>query len=565
MYASSPGYGATYRASQNSMITKYSLFLLGVSGTILVIACFNLGNMLVIRGADRRREISLRLALGGGRLAIVRQLLVEALLLALIGSLLGLALAWAGTHVLNTWFAAAQEMRWRCLQTHVNLRVLAMTMAISVVATLLFGLRPALGLSRRDIIGELKEAGGAMLGPAKRRRSGLSVLCQIALTVVLVMVAVMFVRCALFLTASDNDFKLDQTLVVELDPLSAGYDRTRSAQVCAALADRLESLPGIDSVGVSPSFSFGNNGVDSIYTYTPGAGSDDSERLLANMASAPPVGGDYFSSVGLRLLQGRSFSHVDSLTDAEPVVVIDEHLAHKMAPDGRVLGAWIRFGWFSERSEPYRIVGVVPAIPGAQGKRSFAQAYTPAKPDQMCPFFYLRLHDSGSATVMRQRALAAVREVDPHVPVLSATTLADRRCDHRILWFTRMCVRLTGTAGAIALFLAALGIWAVKGYMVAARTREIGIRKALGATQKKVMGMVFKEGLILTVAALGVGLLLGWGATRTIASNVHGYEAVDSFGVVVTLVLLGLVSLVAGYLPARRAAKIDPMEALRCE
>jgi len=565
MYASAPGFIATYRDNERSWITKYSLFLLGTSGTILVIACFNLANMLIIRGSRRGREIALRLALGGGRSQIIRQLLIESLLLALLGGVLGLMLAFAGTSILNTWFATSQEPRWRCLQTGLSLRVLGMTLGISLIATLLFGLRPALGLSRRDIAGELKESGSAMLRPVKRRRGGLSVLCQIALAVVLVMIAVMFTRCALFLASSDDSFNLDNTLVVELDPLSTGYDRMRSAQVCETLADRLESLPGIDSLGMSPSFSFGHGGADSIYTYIPGAKGDDSERLLANGAAAPRIGRDYFPSVGIPLLQGRSFSRLDSVAGEGNVVIIDEYLANRVDPNGNVLGTWILFGWFSDRSEPYRVVGVVPSIPSTQGKRSFAQTYVPATTDQMCPVFYLRLKDPKSAVVMEQQIIEAIREVDPYVPVLSITTLADRRRDHNILWFAGMCVRLTCTAGAIALFLAALGISADKGFMVASHTREIGIRKALGATQRDIMGMVFKEGFLLTTVGLMIGLLLGWGATRMIASAVYGYEVVNPVGIVVTLALLGAVSLLAGYIPARRAARIDPMEALRYE
>jgi putative ABC transport system permease protein len=332
------------------------------------------------------------------------------------------------------------------------------------------------------------------------------------------------------------------------------------------LADRLESLPGIGSLGMSPSFSFGDGGVDSIYTYIPGAKGDDSERLLAKGAASPPIGRDYFPSVGLPLLQGRTFSRLDSTADTANVVIIDDHLAHKLDPNGQALDAWIRFGWFSDRSEPCRVVGIVASIPpNTHHPMSFVQTYTPAKPDQMCPVFYLRLKDPRSVAAMKQRIVEAIREVDPYVPVLSMTILADKRRDHGKVWFAAMCVRLTGTAGAIALFLAALGICAVKGYMVASRTHEIGIRKALGATQREIMGMVFKEGFLLTAVGLMVGLLLGWGATHMIASALYGYEAIDPAGMVVSAVLLGIVSLLAGYLPARRAARIDPMTALRCE
>lgn len=557
------GAGASSSARERRGLATLSLFLLGISGTILVIACFNLGNMLIIRGTDRTREIAIRLALGGGRLQIVRQLLFESLLLALLGGLLGLILALWGTRILNIWFATSQG--WRCIQASLSVRVLGMTLGTSLIATLLFGLKPALGLARRDIIGELKESGSAMLRPVKRRRGGLSVLCQITLTAVLVMIAAMFMRCALFMARSDDSFNLDSTLVVELDPHSAGYDRTRSAQACATLADHLESLPGIDSLGMSPSFSFGRSGGDSIYAYIPGTTGDNAERLLSKYAGAPRISRGYFPSVGFPLLQGRPFTRLDSVAHAEKVVIIDEYLAHRIDPNSHAIGSLIRFGAFSERSEPHRVVGIVPSIPSTQGKQALPQTYVPAKLDQICPVFYLRLQDPKSAQAMRQRIFEAIRAHDPRVPVLSIDSLEHRRRDHRMLWIAGLFVRLTCTAGAIALFLAALGIWAAKGYMVASRTREIGIRKALGATHREIMGMVFKQGLLLTVVGLTVGLLLGWGATRMIASGIPGYQVIDPAGMGATIALLGMISLLASYIPARRAAKVDPMEALRYE
>lgn len=560
-----PRVSVLFGDKERPIMTGVSLFLMGVSMIILIIACLNLASMLIIRGTGRCHEIAVRLALGGGRLRIIRQLLTESLLLALLGGVLGLILAFGGIRILNTWFAASQRPEWRCLQTSLSIRVLGMTLCVSLIATLFFGLKPALGLSRRDIVGELKESGSAMLRPVKRRRGELSVLCQTALTVVIVMIAVMFTSDALQLARTNHNFNLDNTLVVQVDPLSAGYDQIRSAQACEALADRLESLPGIDSLGMSPSFSFGGGGVESIYEYIPGTEGDDPERFLAKHAASPEVGRDYFSSVDLPLLQGRSFNHLDSAADAEKVVIIDEILARKLHPNGHALGSLILFGTFSDRSEPYRVIGIVPNIPVAQSKETFTQTYKPVKPDQMCTCFYLHMKDPRSAVAMEQRISEVIHEVDPYVPVLSIATLAYMHRNHELLWFAGMCARLTGTAGATALFLAALGIYAVKGYMIASRTREIGIRTALGATHRDIMGIVFKEGFILTAVGLIVGLLLGLGATRVVASVLYGVNTIDPPGIVVTIALLGIVSLLASYFPARRAAKIDPMEALRYE
>ncbi len=560
-----PKVSVLFEDKERPIMIGVSLFLMGISTIILIIACFNLANMLIIRGTGRCHEIAVRLALGGARLRIVRQLLIESLLLALLGGVLGLILGFGGTRILNTWIAASQRPEWRYLQTSLNARVVIMTLCVSLITTLLFGLRPALGLSRRDIVGELKESGSAMLRPIRRRRGGLSVFCQIASAVVLVTIAVTFTSHALQIARPNHNLSLDNTVVIELDPLSAGYDRMRSAQACEALADHLKSLPGIDLVGISPSFCFGGGGIDSIYKYVPGAEGDDSERCLARHAASWNVGRDYFSAVGLPLLQGRSFNRLDSAAGAENVAIIDETLARKLNPDGSALDTLIRYGTFSDRSEPYRVIGIVLNIPGTQGKETFAQTYTPVKQGQKCTCFYLRMKDPVSAVAMKQRISEAIREVDPHLPVLSIATLAYRHCDHELLWFAGICARLTGAAGATALFLAALGIYAVKGYMVTSRTPEIGIRKALGATMMDIMVMVFSEGLALTVVGLIFGLLLGLGAARIVGSVLYGVSLIDPVGIAVSVVMLGVASLLASYFPARRAAKIDPMAALRCE
>ncbi len=545
-------------------IAIISLILMAVSAIILVIACLNLANMLIVQGAGRHREIAVRMAMGGGRLRIIRQLLMESLLLALLGGVLGFLLSFWGTRVLNMWIAAVQEPGLSGFRPGLNLRVLAATLGLCLVATLLFGLRPALCLSRRDIAGEMRESGGVR-GRVRGRRGGLSVAGQIALAVVLVMGATLFTRSALQLARPDSRFNLEDKLVIQIDPLSAGYDRAGSVQVCEALADHLASLPDVKALGMSARFSFGGGGALTICEYLPGAEESGSSKQLAQWAAMTDVGREYFTALGIPLLQGRLFDRLDSAPSAEKVMIVDESLARKLRPDGSALGCWIQWGFFGHYSDPYRVVGIVAHVPGIADRESHGQTYRPTQPDQLSPYLYLHVADRGSADVLQQRIFQEIHRIDPRVPVLSVATLAQKHRDDPSLWLAGFGARLALAAGAAALFLAALGIYAVKGYMVASRTSEIGIRKALGATHGNIMGMVLREGLVLTVVGLIVGLLLGLGVARVSASLLYGVGPVDPVSITVTVVLLGAASLLAGYIPARRAAKVDPMVALRYE
>ncbi|MCL5280657.1 MAG: ADOP family duplicated permease [Planctomycetes bacterium] len=546
--------------------TIVSLVLMVASGIILMIACLNLANMLIVQGTARHREIAVRLALGGGRWRIIRQLLVESLLLALVGGALGFLLAFWGTRILNVWIAAAQDPELRSFRPGLNVRVLAATLGSCLLATVLFGLRPALWLSRCDIAGGMKEAVGSVRGRLRRRRgSGLSVVGQIALAVVLVLSAALLTHSAVQLARPDPRFSLEDKLVIQIDPLSAGYDRGQSVQVCEALADHLVSLPDVQTLGTSPGFFFGGGGPMSICEYLHGTGESGSKRYVAQRAAVTDIGRDYFTALGIHLLQGRLFDRLDSAPNAEKVTIIDESLARKLRPDGNALGCWIQLGFFTEYSDPYRVVGIVAHVPGVGEREVRVQMYRPSPADQLSPWLYLRLANRGRVDALWQRISQEIHRVDPRVPVLSMATLAQRRRDDPSVWAAGFGARLALAAGTAALFLAALGIYAIKGYMVASRTSEIGIRMALGATRGNIMGMVLREGLALTLVGLTVGLLLGLGVAKVSASLLYGVRPVDPAGIIVTIALLGAASLLAGYIPARRAARVDPMVALRSE
>ena len=541
-----------------------SLVLLTPAAIILVIACLNLANMLIVQGASRHREMAVRMALGGGRWRVIRQLLVESGLLGVLGGVLGVLVAFCGLRILNACIAAVPDEA-TALRLALNVRVLAATLGLCLVAALLFGLRPALLLSKRDIAGEMKASGGSALGSVRRKRGSLSVTGQIALAVALVLCATLLTRSALQKARPDPRFPLQDKLVIQIDPESGGYSRVQSRQACEALMDHLAALPEVKALGRATRLFFGGGWAVSVGEYRPGDGESRSSKTLAREASFLGIGRDYFAAMEIPLLQGRLFDPLDYVPDAEKVVIIDESLARKLRPDGNALGCLIRWSFLADRSDPYRVVGIVAHLPGIENREVRAQMYMPIEPNGLAPYLYLHVANKDSADLLQQRISAEIRRFDPRMPVLSVATLAQKRYGDASVFRARLGARLGLAAGTTALFLAALGIYAIKSYTVASHTSEIGIRMALGATHGSIMGMVLWEGLVLTVVGLMVGLLLGLATAKVAASLLYGVSPVDPVSVIVTVTLLGAVSLLASYLPARRAAKVDPMVALRYE
>lgn len=559
---------------EQMILSVTSLFVMGISFVVLLIACLNLSSMITIQGKTRHREIAVRLAMGGGHLRIIRQLLIESLLLACCGGLLGLILAFWGTHILNVW-ASAIRLPFDLaspFKASLDGRILAATLFFCVLATVLFGLRPALRLSRRDIVSDLKESVRGSVAHRHRRRwrlpRGLSVVGQITMSVVLVMGAALFTHSARQALKPNPGYRMDDKLILELDPGSFSYDRTRKREIYNTLVEHVRTLPGIQAVGTSRSFTFGiSSSFDgSVREYTPGTTHSDVDLSLTQETFGCIVGTDYFQAMGVPLLRGRSFSTLDQTPDAEKVVIIDNSLACKLRPGGNALGCLIQIGENSTLA--YRVVGIVPTLRRVSGdKEHSCHVYKPLRYDHIPQHIHIRVGQMGheaKATLLR-KIRQKIHTMDSKLSILWLTTLEDYHLHNPLVFMIAMGARLALIFGAMALFLASLGIYAIKGHMVALRTPEIGIRKALGATHISVIGMVLREGISLTLIGLFLGLLFGFSAAHVLRSLFYGINPIDPISIIVTVFLIGLASLLAGFFPARRAAKIDSMEALRYE
>ncbi len=565
---------STYEDSDQKKLSALSSFLMAVSAIVLLIACLNLANMHVVQGASRHREIAIRMAIGGGRMQIMRQLLIESLLLAVFGGALGLALAFWGTRILDSSLAALWlpfEMG-TSLDTAIDARVVVATLGFCLVAAVLSGLRPAVRLSRRDITGDLKESRGIARRPGVKTRRilprGLSVACQIALSVVLVMGAGLFTHSALRAVRMTPGYRLDDKLLIHVEPRRVGLTGVQSLQVCEQLVDHLSTVPTVQAVGLSTSMPFElMTPYNDIHEYMPDSGDPNRDGGRPVLSVIRSVGGDYFQTMGLPLLRGRYFSRMEWATDA-PVAVIDELQARRLRPDGNALGCLISGAGRKTRE----VIGIVPGVRNSIFEKEAApQVYIPMGRDLESfgspVYIHVRMASGARSveTALLHNLPKEIRKVDPDVAIVSLMTMSDyhRRSSH--MWVVRIVAGLAITFGGMALFLAALGIYAVKGYMVSSRTPEIGIRMALGATCGSILRMVLCGDAVLTFVGLSVGMALALGAARLVRNVLCGVDPIDPVSIIATVVLLAGVSLLASYIPARRAAKVDPMVALRCE
>jgi predicted permease len=571
--------------------------LLGMAVVVLLVACLNLANMLLARGTARRKEIAIRLALGGSRWRIVRQLLTEGFALAVLGGVGGLILGlWSSDLLVGSMRKLMPlDIVWL---TGPNPAILAATFGFCLLGTLMFALGPALKISRSAVVMDLKEHAGEDV--ACRRWKFLPrnplIVVQIAFSLALITAAALFIRGAGKAASVDSGLKPGASYILEVDASLAGYEPKRAQELYRNLSEKLAALPGVEHASITSIVPFGmfelsrkvqRAGLRIAPDARPATAADG----LAFDVPWNSVGVDYFSTVGLPVIRGRAFTEAEATEPGPKVAIIDEVLAKKLWPDGDALGQRIQYAnpnapsaqdgggghvgrsadlnEAEKKDETIEIVGIVPATRHALfEKDATGGIYLPfARGFQSDVSFFVRFHSlaSGNEASTADLLRRTVHDVDPSIPILSLRTFAQHLDSNLDLWLVRAGAALFSIFGGLALGLAVVGLYGIKAYSVARRTREIGIRMALGAQAGAVLRMIMREGSVMLVSGIAIGLLLAVATAKIVSGILYEVGALDPIAFTVAPLVLTIAALIATWLPARRATQVDPAQALRAE
>ncbi|MGZ8843276.1 MAG: ABC transporter permease, partial [Pyrinomonadaceae bacterium] len=556
------GLGATVYPIVADTVRQYGTaiwVMMGAVGFVLLIACANVANLMLARASGRQKEIALRAALGANRWRIVRQLLVESFIIALIGGTAGVLVAFWGIDLLkasNPGEAAKYAQGWKNMG--INLPVLGFTLGISLLSGLLFGLAPAWQVSKPDLNDALKE-GGRHSGTGSRRLRSLLVISEVALSLVLLIGAGLLFRSFLALLKTDPGFNPEGVLTMNLNlPFAKYKEENQRAAFYSDLVQRVKTLPGVQSAAV--------------VNYLPLGGANSSDVFLVEGQPEPATGQenngryrvctpDYFQTMGISILKGRPFNDQDK-AGAKPVIIVNETLARRYWPNGDALGKRVRFYGPLNKAPWMEVVGIVRDVKHELNLPVTADYYLPHAQDSWNAMILVARTtvDPGSmAGPIRQQVLA----IDKDQPVFGVYTMREVRAISVALYtfgFATMAI-----FAVVALVLASIGIYGVMAFAVTQRTQEIGIRMALGARAADVLKLVVTNGMSLAVIGVVVGLAGAFGITRLMQSLLFNVSPTDVVTFALVTIGLLLVALLACYIPARRATKVDPLVALRYE
>ncbi|MGH9778822.1 MAG: ABC transporter permease [Candidatus Acidiferrales bacterium] len=534
------------------------LVLLVMVGLVLLIACANVANLMIARGAARQREIAVRLALGASRARLIRQLATEGVLLALVACGGGLLLAWWSNEVLIQVVSANLDLRG--LTPSLNLRTLAFALAVTLGTTVLFGLLPAWKVTRPGLASTLKEQGGAVTsGPVHMRFRRVLVAAQVAFTLILLVEAGLFARTLYELSRQPLGVRTERLLTFSVAPSLGGYSPERSQELFDRLTEELQSLPGVTSASAGLVTAFTNSNNTSNMTIEGfEVPAEDSPRIWQNW-----VGPKYFSNMGTPLIAGREFDLQD-MPQGSKIAIVNQEFVRRFFRDGVAVGRRVAFGSGDSVRPDIEIVGVVADSRSATVRETVKPfLYQPYSQRQGLGYITFYVRTSGPPEALASAVRARVAQLAPGIPLYQMKTLEEQISES--IFTERLVTSLSLAFGLLAALLAAVGIAGVMAYSVARRTREIGIRIALGASRRDVHSLILRESALMVAGGILGGLPLAYGLARLTESLLFGATPADWLAALAAVVSMAAVALAACYLPARRAARVDPMVALRYE
>ena len=530
--------------------------LMAIVGMVLLIACANVGSLLLSRAASRKAEISLRLALGATRWRIIRQLLTESMLLALVGGICGVLLAQWGVYILVGLVAKTSP-----LNTTPDIGVLAFTAGVSIIAGLLFGLVPAIQASRTNLSSAMKEKTRTRGGPLRFSLSSLMVVMQVGLSMVLLTGAGLFARSLLKLQSEDVGFNRENVLLLGIDPRLANYKPNELAALYQQIIERVGSVPQVRNVSMAtyaPMSGTSRSSSIQVPGYTPQPGED---LVVQDVLTGPK----YAETLGIPLLRGREIELRDTVS-APRIAVVNAAFADHYFKDQNPIGRTFTFDDETDGGAALEIVGVL-------GNIKTDDARDKPEPTVYRPILQIAEQGAYSCTIhvrtvsdptpLTGQVRQMINQIDDKLPIFNVKTLSAQL--HENLNQERLIAQLVSFFGALALILACIGLYGVMAHGVARRTGEIGIRMALGARGGNIAWMILRETLYLVLAGLILGVPAALLGARLISTQLFGLSSTDPLTLVGAAIVLAVVAMLAGYLPARRASRVNPLNALRYE